>query len=49
MKRTLTLVLTIAMLLSMSSFCAAFAAEPNEPITTEEDFQEVHRGVLLPR
>lgn len=41
MKRTLTLVLTIAMMLSMGIFCAAFAAEPNEPITTEEDFQEV--------
>ena len=38
MKKTLAMILAILMALSMG---AAFAAEPNEPITTEEDFQEV--------
>ena len=38
MKKTLAMILAILMALSMS---AAFAAEPNEPITSEEDFEEV--------
>ena len=38
MKKTLAMILAILMALSMG---AAFAAEPNEPITTEEDFEEV--------
>lgn len=38
MKKTLAMVLAILMVLSMA---VAFAAEPNEPIATEEDFTEV--------
>ena len=38
MKKYLAMILAMLMVLSMS---VAFAAEPNEPITTEEDFQEV--------
>ena len=38
MKKILAMILAMLMVLSMG---AALAAEPNEPITTEEDFQEV--------
>ena len=38
MKKTLAMILAILMVMSMS---VAFAVEPNEPITTEEEFEEV--------
>ena len=38
MKKVLALILAAMMVMSMG---LALAAEPNEPITTEEDFQEV--------
>ena len=38
MKKTLAMILAILMALSMT---AAFAVEPNMPLTSEEDFEEV--------